>query len=153
MNKKGRVGIVIFLVVLIIALGVGGYFIYSSFFGEPQKIKVNSLEITNIYRDCTINPNGNFRDITIQTTIDVDITKNKKYSLKLRSDDCILKIGPNEINGFALNKIPVSTPYVEGIESSGLHMVTGGELRGDISDVLTFCCQGKCDTANLEICS
>ncbi len=144
-------GLIIGIIVLILV--IGGFFLVKNFFGEPQKIKINSLEITNVYRDCTKTANDNFRDITVQTTIDVDVKRTRKNSIKLTSDDCVLKIGPNAIGGFALNKIPTPSPYVEGIEDSGLHMVTGGELRGDKSDILTICCQNKCDTANLEICN
>jgi len=121
--------------------------------GEPQKVKVNSLEITNVYRDCTKNANGNYRDSTVQTTVSFDITKSKKYSLKLGTDaeDCTLRIGPNDISGFYIGKIPTD-PNRQGVDESGLYMVVGGELSGDRSDILTFCCQEKCDTANLELC-
>jgi hypothetical protein len=140
------------LVIVIVLVLIGGYYILNNFYGEPQKMKVNSLEITNVFRDCTRSANGDFRDITIQTTIDVDVKKTDKYSIKLSGDDCVLKVGADEVGGFALNKIPTPEPYVDGIEDSGLYMVTGGELSGDISDVLTVCCQDECDTANLEIC-
>jgi len=143
--KYGLIGFVLLI--------TGGYFIYTNFFGELQKIKVSSLEITNVFRDCTKTSSNNFRDITVQTTIDVNVKKTRKNSIKLTSDDCILKIGANNVEGFALNRIPTPSPYIEGIEDSGLHTVTGGELRGDKADVLTICCQNKCDVASMEICS
>jgi uncharacterized protein YxeA len=151
--KKGGIKIIISIIVLVIVFIIGGYFIFSNYFSEPQKIKVDSLKITNVYRDCTKNSDGNFRDITVQTTVDINVKKTRKNSIKLSAEDCTLKIGPNKIGGFALNKIPTPEPYVDGIEDSGLHMITGGELRGDISDTLTFCCQKKCDVTNLNICS
>ena len=50
--------------------------------GEPQKVKVNSLEITNVFRNCEKNEAGNYVDTTIQTTVNFDIKTSKKYSLK-----------------------------------------------------------------------
>lgn len=149
--KRGLIIGVVIAVLLII--GVSVFFIIN-YSGEPQKIKVNSLEITNVYRNCEKNSIENYVDTTIQTTINIDVTKNKRYSLKLGTDidDCTLRIGPNNIEGFSINKIPVELNKI-GIEESGLYMITGGELRGDYSDVLTFCCQDKCDTINLELCN
>lgn len=121
--------------------------------GQPQKVKVNSLEITNVYRDCTKDAYGNYRDSTIQITVNFDVKRSSKYSLKLGTDaeDCTLRIGPNDIQGFYMGKVPTD-PNRQGVDESGVYMIIGGELRGDTSDVLTFCCQDKCDTANLEIC-
>lgn len=144
---KKIVIIISVLIVIILA-----FYVANTFFGESQKIKINSLEITNVYRDCTKMANGNYRDTTIQTTVDVKTEKTVKNSLRIIGRDTLLKIGPNEIEGFSLNKIPTPNPYVEGIEESGLYMVTGGELSGDKSDTITFCYQDKCDVANIEIC-
>ena len=66
-------------------------------------------------------------------------------------DDFILKIGPNEHKGFAINKIPMDVNN-EGVTESGLYQVTGGELSGNKSDVLTFCYQDVCDTYNIDLC-
>ncbi|HCI03441.1 TPA: hypothetical protein DE059_00780 [Candidatus Peribacteria bacterium] len=136
-----------------IILCSGSYYIFENYVGGPTFVKVRSMEIKNVYRDCTLNSNGNYRDTTIQTTIDVDVKTTKKYSLPISDGrGCSLRIGPNNIEGFSLNTIPPPEPYVQGIISSGLHMVTGGELRGDTSDILTFCCQEHCVVENLNVC-
>ena len=140
------------VIIILILLGIISYFIFFGFSAGPQEVKINSIDITNVYRNCEKNDADNYIDTTIQTTINVDVTTTNKYSLPVVGKNCILKIGPDEVKGFALNKIPVPQPYKEGIVDSGLHIVTGGELRGDSSDIITFCCQNKCDTANLEIC-
>lgn len=143
---------VLFAIIVLIIIILGYYFV-SNFFGEPQKVKINSIEITNVYRNCTKNAGGNYIDTTIQTTVNVDVTKTGKNTLRILARDTNLKIGPNEfLDGFSLNKIPTPNPYVEGIDESGLYMITGGELSGDKSDTLTFCYEDKCDVATIEIC-
>ena len=132
---------------------MGGFYVVDNYIGGPTFVKVRSMETANVYRDCTLNSDGNYRDTTIQTSVNVDVKSNKKYSLPVSDGrGCRLRIGPNEIEGFSLNTTPPPEPYVQGIVSSGLHMVTGGELRGDKSDILTFCCQEVCVVANLEVC-
>ena len=153
MNQKGfSLPMALIVVVVVLIVGGVGFFVTNNYFGEPQKIKLNALKITNVYRDCTRSANENFRDITIQTTINVTAEKTGKYNQKISSDDITLRIGPNEIKGFSLTKAQSSDPNAQGIDESGLYMVTGGELRGDISDTITICYQDKCDVANIEIC-
>jgi len=141
------------IIVFVLVIGIVGFFFIKNYTNELQKVKVNSLDIINVYRDCTKNADGNYRDKTIQTTVNFDVTNNKKYSLKLGTDssDCTLRIGPNNIGGFYMGKIPTD-PNRNGVDESGAYMIVGGELSGDVSDVLTFCCQEKCDTANIELC-
>ncbi|MBP6925988.1 MAG: hypothetical protein KBC22_02950, partial [Candidatus Pacebacteria bacterium] len=112
------------IISLIIVIALGYVFVNTSIKG-PQKIKLTALEITNVYRDCTKMPGGNFRDTTIQTTINVEAGSVSANKLKITANDVLLKIGPNKIEGFSLNKIPTPEPYTEGIEGSGLHMITG----------------------------
>ncbi len=146
MGKK-----LIFSAILILVLILGGYFIYANFYGEAKPIKINSLEIKDVYRNCEKN-GDNFRDITLQTTVDIEVKKSAKYSKTVLGRDCTLTLNSGVVEGFSLNKIPTPNPYVEGIESSGLHIVTGGELTGDKSGTLTFCCQDECDTFNVNAC-
>lgn len=146
-----KIAIAITTIALVGLIILGSFWLYNNYFSKPQEVKINSLKITNIYRDCTKNHDGNYRDITVQTTLNIDVDKTAKYSLKILPDECTLKIGPNSIPGFYLGKIPTD-PNIQGIDESGLYMVVGGNLRGDVSDTLTFCCQGKCDVGNLEIC-
>ncbi|MDP7247131.1 MAG: hypothetical protein QF741_00730 [Candidatus Peribacteraceae bacterium] len=143
------------IILIIISASVAGItYVSYNYFGEPTFVKVRSIEISNIYRDCTIDSNGNYRDTTIQTTVDVNVKSNRKFSEPIREDlGCTLHIGANEIIGFSLNPIPIPEPFVQGIASSGLYMITGGELRGEKSDTLTFCCQDICVVGNIEVCN
>ena len=129
-----------------------GFYVANNFFAAPMKIKVSGLEIANVYRDCTKNANENYRDSTIQTTVNITTKQTPKYSLKLSPEDFFLKIGPNEKKGFSMVRASSSDPNDQGVDSSGQYVVTGGELDGDISDTLTFCYGDMCDVANLEIC-
>ncbi len=151
MNQKGFVNIILVVVIVILVGGVG-FFVANNYLGEPQKIKISALKITNVYRDCTRLDNDNFRDITIQTTVDITAQKTAKNKLKISPDDFFLKIGPNEEKGFSITKASGLDHNAQGVDDSGLYMVTGGELSGDTSDTLTFCYQNKCDIATLEIC-
>jgi hypothetical protein len=143
----------IILTLAFLVIIIGGLFIGSIFIGKAQEVRVSKIEITNVYRNCTLTGNGNFRDTTLQTTVDVSAQKIGKYNLKVDEDKIILKIGPNNAENFSIHKIPTETPYVDGINGSGLHMITGGELIGNQSDTLTICYEGKCDVETIEKCS
>jgi hypothetical protein len=124
---------------------------YTNFYGEAEAVKISSIEIKDIYRSCEQN-GDNYRDTTLQTTVNVKVKKSAKFSKTVLGRNCALALNSEDVEGFSLNKIPTPNPYVEGIEDSGLHMVTGGELTGDKSGTLTFCCQGECDTFNVNVC-
>ena len=80
--KKSKIWVWVFMFGVVLAiLIIGGYFVYFNSPGEPQLVKINSLEIVNVYRNCEKN-GADYKDTTLQTTIDVEITKNEKYSEK-----------------------------------------------------------------------
>lgn len=120
---------------------------------EPQKVQVTSLEITNIYRNCDkYDPNPTeYVDTTIQTSvrINVDNSDNKVLKIGFSPYDCQLKIGTNEIFGYSITNVNTGDG---GINQTGLYTITGGELTGDRSAILTFCCQDYCDQRNIELC-
>lgn len=142
--------ITIISIIAIIIIAIAAILISSNFETVPKQVEVNTLEITNVYRNCETNSEGNYMDTTLQTTINVE-TKEPRNPVRINSYECTLRIGANNIEGFSLNR--VDNVDDSGITNSGQYMITGGDLPGDQGGILTFCCQDICDTINLELCS
>ena len=141
----------VFILLGIILIGVVVSIFYINPFNTSNKIKISSMELVEVYRNCEKN-GENYKDITLQTKINIEVKKSDRYYENVLPRDCTLKLNSDIIESFSLNVIPSPEPYIEGIQNSGLYVVTGGELTGDKSGKVVFCCQNKCIDSEVKTC-